>query len=108
MSGSPRWAGPYCAALSPTGARLAWDPLTDRRPPRQAVKFVVRWRVQGFPHPRKATFTEPLAAATWARRSEAARLLGLPCDSSGRPVHAAPAATAAPAAAVALERGPAV
>lgn len=83
------WSGPYCTALRSTGAKVAWDPLTDRCPPRVAVKFVVRWRVDGFPHPRKRTFTDPAAAENWARRIEAARVLRLPCDDSGGPVDAA-------------------
>jgi integrase len=80
------WAGPYCSAQAAGGAALAWDPLPGGRPPGGAVRFVVRWRVTGFAHPRKRTFTDSVAAADWARRVAAARLLGAPRDDRGWPL----------------------
>lgn len=83
---SAHWTGPYCAAHGPDGTTLAWNPLTDRRPPRQATRFVVRWRVDALPNPRKRTFRDAVTAETWARHIEAARILRLPCDHRGWPI----------------------
>ena len=88
------WSGPYCAAYSATGKKLSWQPLSDRRPPAGAVRFVVRWRVEGLTHPRKATFADAASGQAFARAIAAARVLQLPCDAAGRPV--ATAHTAAP------------
>ena len=41
------WTGPYCSAHGSTGAGLASDPLSNRRPPRDAVKFTVWQLVEG-------------------------------------------------------------
>jgi hypothetical protein len=87
------WAGPYCFAQTATGAKLDWDPLADRRPPRGAAKFVVRWRVTGFDNPRKRTFADSAAAEDWARRIEAARMLRSATPAAGRSTQRRPPST---------------
>jgi hypothetical protein len=92
-----RWSGPYCSAQTATGGTLDWNPLADRRALRGAVKFVVRWRVTGFPNPRKRTFPDAVGTEDWARRIEATRVLRSGCDTRGWPVDHVPPAGGHPA-----------
>jgi hypothetical protein len=85
------WAGPYCSAQSAAGEELAWEPLAGGPLPRGAVRFIVRWRVTGFAHPRKRTFPDAAEAADWARRIAAARLLRAGRDDRGWPLSQLPA-----------------
>lgn len=87
-----RWSGPYTHAKGVDGARLAWKPRAGGgdKGVTGAVAYVVRWRVQGIANPRKRTFDDVHAAATWARRITAAKVLFSAADDRGWPIEAAP------------------
>lgn len=95
-----RWSGPYTHANGADGARLAWKPRAGGgdKGVTGAVAYVVRWRVQGIDNPRKRTFDDVHAAATWARRITAAKVLFSAADERGWPIEAAPQPAARPPA----------